>query len=424
MRYAPHSERLHTTGNYIMDLSRYTYDLPERRIARHPLEERDSSRLLVADVEEGTIRHRVFRDIADLLPAGSMLVVNRTRVIAARLQLFKPTGGRIEVFLVNPVAPSPDPAVVLASREPSDWECLIGGRHVLPGMVLVDRISGDAGLRVTVLSRTDGEATVRLEWSTGGTLSAILEEYGSVPLPPYMHRDAEESDKERYQTVFAREEGSVAAPTAGLHFTPRVMDALGRKGIATAEVTLHVGMGTFKPVSVADVRDHVMHRERIGIARTELERIVGHTVRDEAWITVVGTTSLRTLESVYLFGARLVRDGFDTDGLDIGQWDALDTTLTSVSRHDAFGAVLKWMKTNDMDTCWGTTAVMLLPGAAIRSCDALVTNFHQPGSTLLLLVAALCGEPFWRTIYDTALAEDYRFLSYGDSSLIMRRSLR
>ncbi|OJX57590.1 MAG: hypothetical protein BGO89_06345 [Candidatus Kapaibacterium thiocyanatum] len=424
MRYAPHSERLHTTGNYIMDLSRYTYDLPEQRIARHPLEERDSSRLLVADVEEGTIRHRVFSDIADLLPEGSMLVVNRTRVIAARLQLFKPTGGRVEVFLVNPVAPSPDPAIVLASREPSDWECLIGGRHVLQDMVLVDRISGDANLRAVVLSKTDGEATVRLQWSTGGTLSAILEEYGSVPLPPYLHRDAEESDKERYQTVFAREEGSVAAPTAGLHFTPRVMDALGEKGVATAAVTLHVGMGTFKPVSAADVRDHVMHRERIGIARTELERIVEHTAHDEAWITVVGTTSLRTLESVYLFGARLVRDGFDTDGLDIGQWDALDTTLTSVSRHDAFDAVLEWMKANDMETCWGTTAVMLLPGAAIRSCDALVTNFHQPGSTLLLLVAALCGEPFWRTIYGTALADGYRFLSYGDSSLIMRRSLR
>lgn len=407
-----------------MDLSHYTYDLPEQRIARHPLEERDSSRLLVADVEKGMIRHHVFHDITDLLPAESLLVVNRTRVIAARLQLFKPTGGRVEVFLVNPVAPSSDPAVVLASHDSSDWECLIGGRHVMPDMVLVDSPSGDANLRATVLSRTDGEAIVRLEWSTGGTLSAILDEYGSVPLPPYLHRDAEEADKERYQTVFAREEGSVAAPTAGLHFTSRVMEALGRKGVTTAEVTLHVGMGTFKPVSVADVRDHVMHRERIGITRTELERIVEHSAHDEAWITVVGTTSLRTLESVYLFGARLVRDGFDIDGLDVGQWDALDTTLTSASRRDAFHAVLEWMRANDMDACWGTTAVMLLPGAAIRSCDALVTNFHQPGSTLLLLVAALCGEPFWRTIYDTALADGYRFLSYGDASLIVRRSLR
>lgn len=395
-----------------------TYDLPSERIAMHPLSERDASKLLVWRGSDVPIEHTTFRHVPQLLVPDSMLVVNQTRVIAARLTMRKPTGGLVEVLVTDPVAPSTDPAVILASREASVWRCLIGGRNVLPGMVLT---SDHGSLMITVRERSSTEGIVELSWEGGSTLAEVIEHLGTIPLPPYIQREVEQADEERYQTIYARENGSVAAPTAGLHFTQRVMDDVALRGIELAKVTLHVGLGTFRPVEAEDLKDHVMHRERIGITRTNLEHIASAAERG-AMITAVGTTSIRTLESVFLWGARLVRDGgIAASDIAVGQWDAFDDSLTRIERGTSLRRVAKWMDEHGISTLWGTTQLMVAPGCRVSSVDALITNFHQPGNTLLALIAGFVGEAHWRTIYDAALQNDYRFLSYGDSSLLFRQ---
>lgn len=395
-----------------------TYDLPAERIAMHPLSDRDASKLLVWRGSEVAIEHTTFRRVPELLAPDSMLVVNQTRVIAARLTMRKPTGGLVEVLVTDPIAPSTDPAVVLASREASVWRCLIGGRNVLPGMVLT---SERGTLTVTVRERSSTEGVVELSWEGGATLAEVIEHLGTIPLPPYIQRDVEQADEERYQTIYASENGSVAAPTAGLHFTQRVMDDVAARGIDLAKVTLHVGLGTFRPVEAQDLKDHVMHSERIGITRTNLEHIAS-AAECGRMITAVGTTSIRTLESVFLWGARLVRDGgMDECDIAVGQWDAFDDSLTRIERAVALRRVAEWMDEHAISTLWGTTQLMIAPGCRVSSVDALITNFHQPGNTLLALIAGVVGEAHWRTIYDAALQNDYRFLSYGDSSLLFRQ---
>lgn len=398
-----------------------TYDLPSERIAMHPLSERDASKLLVWRGSEVAIEHTTFRRVPELLAPESMLVVNQTRVIAARLTMRKPTGGLVEVLVTDPVAPSTDPAVVLASREASVWRCLIGGRNVLPGMVLT---SDHGSLTITVRERSSTEGIVELSWEGGSTLAEVIEHLGTIPLPPYIQREVEQADEERYQTIYASENGSVAAPTAGLHFTQRVMDDVASRGINLAKVTLHVGLGTFRPVEAQDLKDHVMHSERIGITRMNLELIASAAERG-TMITAVGTTSIRTLESVFLWGARLVRDGgMAACDIAVGQWDAFDNSLTGIERRTALRRVAEWMDEHGISTLWGATQLMIAPGCRVSSVDALITNFHQPGNTLLALIAGFVGEAHWRTIYDAALANDYRFLSYGDSSLLFRQGYR
>lgn len=360
------------------------------------------------------IDHRIFRELPDELPADSLLVVNRSRVVAARLRIRKPSGGAGEVLLTSPVRPSQDPAVVLAATSEASWQCLIGGRNINAGMELTTE---DPLLTVLVEERSGQEGVVTLRWSDGRSLSEVLDAVGHVPLPPYIKREDDAEDQHRYQTVFAREEGSVAAPTAGLHFTDRVLTDLEAKGIERAEVTLHVGLGTFQPVEAEDAREHTMHAERIEVQRSELARIVEHCRSESPFITVVGTTSMRTLESLYWFGCRLVQ-GLTTDTIDVDQWSAFD--VSPLPRGEALGAVLEWMDGKGLARAWGETRLMIAPGAHIGTVDALITNFHQPGNTLLLLVAAVAGDPEWRGIYASALNEGYRFLSYGDSSLIRR----
>lgn len=394
-----------------------TYDLPQDRIAIHPLAERDASKLLVYRGTEVPIEHTTFRQLAEYLASDSLLVVNTTRVIAARMAMRKPSGGLVEVLITDPVAPSTDPAVVLVSREPSRWRCLIGGRNVLPEMELA---SDHGSLTMLVLERSGTEGVVELRWDAVEPLADVIEHLGTIPLPPYLQREAEQSDEERYQTIYASQNGSVAAPTAGLHFTERVMADVASRGIDVARVTLHVGLGTFKPVEAADLRDHVMHGERIGITRSELGRIAAAAERG-AMITAVGTTSIRTLESVFLWGARLLRDGDQgASEIRIDQWDAFDKTLTSVERAVSFGRVASWMDAHGTGTLWGSTQLMIAPGCAVSSVDALITNFHQPGNTLLALIAGFVGEAHWLDIYTAALDNEYRFLSYGDSSLLFR----
>ena len=398
-------------------LDNYVYELPADRIAIHPLDERDASKLFVWR-GPGNVEHRVFREVPEILPEGSMLVVNHTRVICARIAMQKPTGGIVEVLLTDPELPSRDPAVVLASAAPSQWRCLIGGKNVHVGMVLTEPTSG---LQATVVRRDGAEGSVALTWRDGQLLGDLIDEIGRLPLPPYLHREAEESDRDRYQTVYAAESGSVAAPTAGLHFTDRVFAACDARGIDRATVTLHVGMGTFRPVEATDVRNHVMHQERYGVSRSTVEQLLRNAESDKPWITAVGTTSIRTLESLYAVGARIVRDGTFEQSMNVGQWEAFDPTLHNTPRADVFRALLGMMDHHHVSSLWGETQLMIAPGAQLGCVDALITNFHQPGNTLLLLVAGVVGEDAWRAIYDEALAKDYRFLSYGDSSLLFCR---
>lgn len=402
-------------------LADFTYELPSSRIALHPLPERDQSKMLVYRKEQKDIEHRHFRDLPQLLPQSSVIVVNRTRVIAARLLMKKPTGGTVEVLLTDPVRPHRDPAVVLASSERSVWRCLIGGRNVTPGMILQEP---HTDLVASVIDRVGTEAFVELSWTRDVSLSQMISEVGHLPLPPYIHREATAEDALRYQTVYADEEGSVAAPTAGLHFTDAVFDELLERNVRRTEVTLHVGLGTFSPVEVDDVRDHVMHEERFGVTRSALVEILTNVSSETPWITAVGTTSIRTLESLYVIGARRLRDGQHAhDGVDVSQWEAFDSSLDGYSREHVIGSIIEWMDSRHMNELWGNTMLMIAPGCRIAMVDALVTNFHQPGNTLLLLVAGFCGEQEWRDVYESALANDYRFLSYGDSSLLIRTSI-
>ncbi len=395
-------------------MAHYLYDLPNNRIAERPLPERDAANLLLADVTRESIHHRTVRDLADILPAHSLLVVNRSRVVAARLMFTKETGGAVEILLLRPTAPSTDPAVVLASDQPSEWECLVGGKNVMPGMLLQHQTGA---MTATVLERSGTEGVVRLEWTTPESLSKLLDRCGHVPLPPYIKRADDTEDQHRYQTIFARDEGSVAAPTAGLHFTPRLVEALTARGVAKAEVTLHVGLGTFQPVEATTAAEHTMHAERIEVGRDELQAIIEHLQQESPFVTVVGTTSLRTLESLYWFGCGLI-EGSDPDDVVIDQWSAFE--LEPHPRYEALVAVAAWMDRRGLQRMWGETHLMLAPGAHLGVVDALMTNFHQPGNTLLLLVAAIAGDPFWREIYTSALENNYRFLSYGDSSFIVR----
>lgn len=406
----------------IFQLSHYHYELPADRIAGRPLEQRDASKLLRFDRSTGAITHHIFRDIPSLLPAGSLLVVNRSRVVAARLDMIKPTGGIIEILLTKPVFPSADPAHALTAIEPSVWECLIGGRNVDSGMDLSHASGLISG---KVLSRTGSEGKIELTVS-GRTLADVLDEVGHVPLPPYLRREDDESDKVRYQTVFAKDQGSVAAPTAGLHFTESVLKALEERGITRTELTLHVGLGTFKPVEVEDLRQHIMHSERIEVTLQSIDEIIEHLRSPHPYITVVGTTSMRTLESLFWFGLRLHDDpSWMPDEIECEQWSAFsDRSIPDFSEDDvrltSMMKVKEWMEHRGLDRAWGYTSLMLAPGAQIMMSDALITNFHQPGNTLIMLVAAVAGDPQWRSIYESALENDYRFLSYGDSSLLVR----
>lgn len=395
-----------------------TYTLPAERIAPHPLPQREASRLLV--YRDGTIRDRHFHDLPDLLPPAALLVMNDTRVVNARLHFTKDTGARIEVFCLEPDGGGPVEEAYRSTGEVR-WRCTLGNakrwKHGPLGHMFRSSL-GDVQLFAERLPEQGEGALVRFTWVPETlTFAEVLHRAGEVPLPPYMNREAAVADSERYQTVYARHEGSVAAPTAGLHFTPAVLEALQAKGITPAHVTLHVGAGTFRPVHAETMAGHTMHQERIQVARSVVEQL-----RDAVGarpLVVTGTTSLRTLESLYWHGARVL-GGSDPEELDVTQWEPYSRDPEEQpGTREALSAVLRWMDDRELDEVMGSTRLLIAPGYRVRLADALITNFHQPGSTLLLLVAAFVG-PDWRRIYDHALANDYRFLSYGDSSLLFR----
>jgi S-adenosylmethionine:tRNA ribosyltransferase-isomerase len=393
-------------------ISDYTYHLPEERIARYPLPQRDRSKLLVW--RDGQISEDIYANIAAHLPEGGLLVFNDTRVVQARLRFLTGEGHPVEVFCLGPAARYPDLSVAMAQTGSVEWECLIGNNRKWNGGPLVLE-SGEVALAAERLEALGGSFRVRLSWQPEHLpFAAVLDAAGVTPLPPYIHRDAEAADKERYQTIFACYDGSVAAPTAGLHFTPAVMESLKEQGMETAFVTLHVSAGTFKPVQSEVLEGHAMHEEWVQVDKALVERLC-HTPRQQ--VVAVGTTTLRTLESLYWMGCKVLAGNADgIEDLTIGQWAPYDFTGPHPPCEEALGALARWMDANG-GRLTTRTGLMIAPGYRLKVAGALVTNFHQPGSTLLLLVAALAG-PGWRQIYDYALANRFRFLSYGDGCLI------
>lgn len=398
-----------------IDINSFDYALPDERIARFPLAERSASKLLVW--RRGRIAETRFSDIGDVLPAGELLVFNNTKVIRARIIMHKPSGARIEVFCLEPHAPA-DYERAFAVRGACEWSCIVGNRKKWKeGYVAVgfDCAGRAEHLRARMVEDRGRECVVRFEWTAPMTFGQLLEHLGRIPIPPYLNRESEEIDNTRYQTVYSKVEGSVAAPTAGLHFTPELIGAMETRGFGFEEVTLHVGAGTFLPVKDEDAAKHPMHTEHFEVRRATVARLL------ERWghITAVGTTSVRTLESLAALAWRIRTGGTPDAERVIGQWEPYDIPSGYTGR-EALEELLAWMDAHGCDRLKAATRIMITPlGYEFRIVRNIVTNFHQPKSTLLLLVSAFVGEE-WRNIYDYALDHGFRFLSYGDSSVLLR----
>lgn len=391
----------------------FDYPLPDDRIAKFPLERRDQSKLLV--YRGGNIEESRFDHVPELLPPDTLLIFNNTKVIHARLFFRKPTGSTIEVFCLEPF--QMPVALSFEQRGHCTWNCFIGNNKKWKEGSLSRQldIHGQSVTLTATRRKAVGNAwIVDFDWDGGLSFAELIDQAGVIPLPPYLHREAVSSDNERYQTVYALHQGSVAAPTAGLHFSPEVFEALRQKGIATDFITLHVGAGTFKPVSTPTIGEHQMHVEKIEISRSNIECILnhlGHTV------IPVGTTTVRTIESVYWFGVKLSRNS-KLDAMHVMQWDPYELESLSVSTEHAYKNVLQWMEEQGIDQLEGDTQLMIAPGYRYHVISGLITNFHQPKSTLLLLVSALVGDA-WKECYRYALDHQFRFLSYGDSCLFL-----
>ena len=396
-------------------IEEFNYPLPDERIAKFPLTKRDESKLLV--YRNGKIDEAVFKQLSDYLPQGSMLVYNNTRVIQARMLFQKETGAQIEVFCLEPVIPH-DYALVFQQTESCSWLCLVGNLKKWKEGALHKTIRMDD--KEVVLSaeriKTTGDShLVRFSWNNPQvTFAELLDAAGVLPIPPYLHRETRESDLQTYQTVYSKIKGSVAAPTAGLHFTSEVLAGLDAKGFTREEVTLHVGAGTFKPVKSEVIGDHEMHTEFISVRRSAIESIRTNLGR----IIAVGTTSVRTLESLYYMGRTLVNNPDATsEELVVTQWTPYHDT-EEVTAHEALTALLDYLGRNQTDTLLSATQIMIAPGYEFKIVKGIITNFHQPKSTLLLLISAFVNGN-WKSIYNYALDNDFRFLSYGDSSLLL-----
>lgn len=399
----------------VLSISDYNYPLPEERIAKYPLPERDHSKLLI--YKDGEVREDHFFRVGEYIPAHSLLVYNNTRVIQARLVFHKPSGARIEIFCLEPLAPH-DYQLSLSSTEGCTWKCMIGNakkfRETAIDMPL-QVAGGNVVLRATKGEQMGNTFAVTFSWEGGLSFAEILDAVGELPIPPYLNRPTEERDKTTYQTVYSRIKGSVAAPTAGLHFTEAVLADLRQRGVKTTELTLHVGAGTFQPVKTEDANLHTMHTEIIAVPRQAIVDILANL----GHIVAVGTTSMRTLESLYFLGCMLLRGD---RSLHVPQFMPYEQEWT-LSTEEALQALLAYLDETHQDTLHAETQIMIKPGYRFRVVEQLITNFHQPKSTLLLLVSAFVGED-WKKIYDYALAHDFRFLSYGDSSILFRNAGR
>jgi S-adenosylmethionine:tRNA ribosyltransferase-isomerase len=393
----------------------FRYPLKGSFIASHPLPDRDQSRMLFYN--RGSIDHRIFRELPGLIPGGSWMVFNNTRVIQARLHFRKATGAKIEIFCLEPVVP-PDYHQSFESSGGCTWKCLVGNARRWKGgpVFLNTMVSGRlVELKATLEEQLGDSAVVRFEWEPKGcSFSEIIESAGSTPIPPYLNRKAEESDRSRYQTVYSRDPGSVAAPTAGLHFTQAMLDELATRGITRMELTLHVGAGTFVPIKGKDARMHAMHAETVLVSRSFLE----YWEKRPSGLMAVGTTSARSLETLYWLGVKLCSGAALEPGrASFRQWEN-EILPGDIPLGESLGSLIDYCTRHGMDHFEFSTGLMIVPGYRFRTIDGLLTNFHLPGSTLLLLIAAFIGED-WKKVYDAALENRYRFLSYGDSSFLL-----
>ena len=404
-------------------ISEYNYDLPDERIAKFPMAERDHSKLLVYN--HGQVSEDIFYNLPAYLPQGALMVMNNTKVIQARLHFRKanasgePVGALIEIFLLEPAQPA-DYEQMFQQTDRCSWLCLVGNQKKWKEGALsrtIDVKGTAVEFRATRRGEHGTSQWIDFEWSGGVSFAEILDVMGELPIPPYLNRETQESDKTTYQTVYSKIKGSVAAPTAGLHFTERVLQAVDARGIEREEVTLHVGAGTFRPVKSDTIGQHDMHTEYIAVRRHTLERLLAHHCEAIA----VGTTSVRTLESLYYMGLKVMsHPDLAEDQLHVNQWEPYDVGCKKedVGSVEAIQALYDWMVRHELSVLHSSTQIIIAPGYTYKIVKRLITNFHQPQSTLLLLVSAFVKGD-WRQIYDYALSHDFRFLSYGDSSLLM-----
>lgn len=393
----------------------YNYPLPDERIAKYPLSERDASKLLI--YKEGKVSEERFRNISSQIPEGSVMVFNDTKVVPARLHFQRESGAHIEIFCLEPVLPE-EYVTMFAVTDRCRWKCIVGNvkRWKNDTLHLYNPLN-DAEidhmcLRADLVERCGETSIVEFTWNNGAPFSKVLEVCGSIPIPPYLNRDTENIDLERYQTLYARFRGSVAAPTAGLHFTEDVLNEIRSRNVLTDTVCLHVGAGTFLPVKSSNVAEHTMHREPFVVTLSLLDRLIAKT----GSLVAVGTTSVRTLESLYYVGVKCIESGEPSD---VGQWEPY-TREYPYSVQESLTAIADYLRANGLDQLKVGTRIIIVPGYEFKLVDVLVTNFHQPQSTLLLLISAFVKGD-WHNIYDFALANDFRFLSYGDSSILFRR---
>jgi len=400
-------------GSHIK-LKDYTYHLPEERIAKYPLKQRDASKLMV--YRNGDISHRHFYDLPEALNGDELMVFNNTKVLPARLFFEKETGALIEVFLLHPLRPTPEVSQAMLVKGEAVWQCKIGNlKRWKDGQSLrreLDTPHGKVRISADLVDRE--KKWVRIAWGAQQlNFADVIQLAGVMPIPPYLRRETEAQDAETYQTVYSKEKGAVAAPTAGLHFTEKVMQQLRAKGITLNELTLHVGAGTFQPITAENVTQHDMHKEQMVVGRDNLAALLQHER-----VVAVGTTSMRTLESLYWYGAKLLLEG-QTEFF-VAKLQPYQMAQAGLpTKKEAFEAVLQYMREQGKEAITGETEVFIFPGYRFKVCDALVTNYHMPESTLVLLIASFIGDD-WRKVYRAAMDNDYRFLSYGDSSLLFR----
>ena len=408
-----------------ISISEFSYALPEEKIAAYPLSRRDASKLLI--YKDGKISEDIYRNIAGHIPAETLLIFNDTRVVEARLLFQKATGGIIELFCLEPGEQYADITTAMLQQGTVYWQCLVGGaskwKHGQVLKKIVHAFEKEIILEAVYTEKRADSFVIKLSWAPGHlSFAELLHHAGAVPLPPYIKRKPERSDTERYQTVYAHYDGSVAAPTAGLHFTGEIFSRLKEKNIQTENVTLHVGAGTFKPVKAKTMGQHEMHSEFIDVSRATIENLYG---RLDSNIIAVGTTSMRTIESLYWLGVKCRTTEFRSvallpernSGFQVDQWDPYELPVQNLSIKESLTSLIEWMEKNNLERLVTKTAIIIAPGYRSRIVNALITNFHQPQSTLLLLVASLIGDD-WRLVYDYALQNNFRFLSYGDGSLL------
>lgn len=395
-------------------ISEFDYNLPEERIAKFPLDKRDESKLLI--YRDGDIHHRQFKNIAEIIPANTLLVFNNAKVIRARIIMHKPSGARIEVFCLEPHCPA-DYERAFAIKGECEWKCMVGNlKKWKSGPLEINFEYNGTNCCVTAErgEQVGNAHIIRFRWDTDLTFGQLLEHLGRIPIPPYLNRESQEVDNTRYQTVYSKFEGSVAAPTAGLHFSTELIEQMKEKGFMFEEVTLHVGAGTFLPVKDENAAQHTMHTEHFEFSLATIERLADYHGK----IIPVGTTSVRTLESISALAYRIINTGTPDAERTIGQWEIYDIP-SEINGKELLVALRDYMRTNNMDRIKSSTQIMITPGYRFRIIEGMVTNFHQPKSTLLLLVSALVGDD-WKKIYAYAMENEFRFLSYGDSSILFK----